>query len=174
MGVHLFEPYFLSFLAEGYRRQGKVTAALQTVEEALTLTAINIDVFWEAELYRQKGELLLNAERGLQYETRKAGNTGRPAAPRRPSSVLTPRVSEAEICFHHAIETARQQEAKLLELRATMSLARLWQQQGKRQEAQQRLGEIYRWFTEEVGTRDVQDAKILLVELIQEKQRAVA
>ena len=174
MRVHLFEPYFLSFLAEGYRRQGKVTAALQTVEEALTLTATNLDVFWEAELYRQKGELLLNAKRGMQSDTRNIGKTGRSAAPRRPSSVITPRVVEAEVCFHHAIETARQHEAKLLELRATMSLARLWQQQGKRYEAQQRLGEIYHWFTEGVDTRDVQEAKTVLAELARERQRAVA
>ena len=59
MGAHLLEPYFLSFLAEGYQRQGKVTEALQTVDEALSLTATNIDVFWEAELYRLKGELTL-------------------------------------------------------------------------------------------------------------------
>jgi len=83
-------------------------------------------------------------------------------------------VVEAEVCFHHAIETARQHEAKLLELRATMSLARLWQQQGKRYEAQQRLGEIYHWFTEGVDTRDVQEAKTVLAELARERQRAVA
>jgi tetratricopeptide (TPR) repeat protein len=62
LGVQLFVPYFLSCLADGYRHQGKGAEALQVVSEALSLTATNFDVFWEAELYRQKGELLLTAD----------------------------------------------------------------------------------------------------------------
>ena len=62
----------------------------------------------------------------------------------------------------HPIEIARQQQAKLLELRATMSLARLWQQQGKQQEAHAMLSEVYGWFTEGFDTRDLQEAKTLL------------
>jgi predicted ATPase len=58
-GLQLYVPFFLSFLAEGYRQQGKLDEALQAVAEALSLTATNLDVFWEAELYRQKGELTL-------------------------------------------------------------------------------------------------------------------
>ena len=72
---------------------------------------------------------------------------------------------EAEACFQQAIEIARQQEAKLLELRAVMSLAQLWQQQGKKKEARQRLAEIYHWFTEGLDTKDLQEAKGLLAEL---------
>ena len=72
---------------------------------------------------------------------------------------------EAEACFQKAIEVARNQEAKSLELRAVMSLSRLWQQQGKHAEAQQRLAELYGWFTEGFDTKDLQAAKALLEEL---------
>jgi predicted ATPase len=73
--------------------------------------------------------------------------------------------AEAEACFHEAISIAQKQRAKSLELRATISLARLWQQQGKRAEAHRKLAKIYKWFTEGFGTRDLQDAKALLHEL---------
>ena len=72
---------------------------------------------------------------------------------------------EAEACFHKAVDIARKQQAKSLELRATMSLARLWQQQGKRREAHALLAEIYNWFTEGFDTKDLQEAKALLEEL---------
>jgi hypothetical protein len=95
----------------------------------------------EAEVYRIKGELLL-AQEGL-----------REAA------------EEAERCFHKAIEVAQKQQAKSLELRATVSLARLWQQQGKHHEARDTLSAIYGWFTEGFETKDLQEAKALLNEL---------
>ena len=72
---------------------------------------------------------------------------------------------EAEECFRKAIEIAQRQQAKSLELRATMSLARLWQQQGKQKEDHQMLSEIYNWFTEGFDTKDLQEAKALLQEL---------
>ena len=72
---------------------------------------------------------------------------------------------EAEACFHKAIEIARSQEAKSLELRAVMSLARLWQQQGKQHEARDTLSEIYTWFSEGFDTQDLRAAKSLLEEL---------
>jgi predicted ATPase len=72
---------------------------------------------------------------------------------------------EAQACFLKAIEIARQQQAKSLELRAVMSLSRLWQSQGKRDEARQMLAEIYDWFTEGFDTKDLQEAKALLDEL---------
>ena len=72
---------------------------------------------------------------------------------------------EAEKCFFKAIEIARQQQAKSLELRATTSLARLWQQQGKQHEARTMLAEIYGWFTEGFDTADLKDAQALLAEL---------
>jgi predicted ATPase len=73
--------------------------------------------------------------------------------------------AEAEECFQKAIEIARKQQAKSLELRATVSLARLWQQQGKQHEAHNMLSEIYNWFTEGFDTKDLQEAKVLLEEL---------
>ncbi len=100
--------------------------------------------FYEAELHRLKGTLTLQSEvRGPKSEVER----------------------EAEECFQKAIEIARRQQAKSLELRATMSLARLWQQQGKKDDARQMLAEIYNWFTEGFDTKDLQDAKALLEEL---------
>ena len=78
---------------------------------------------------------------------------------------LGSRVKEAEECFHKAIEIARRQQAKSLELRAVMSLSRLWQKQGKKEEAHRMLAEIYNWFTEGFDTKDLQEAKALLEEL---------
>ena len=73
--------------------------------------------------------------------------------------------ADAEACFHTAIEGAQRQQAKSLELRATTSLARLWQQQGRSLEEHRRLSEIYGWFTEGFDTKDLQEAKVLLEEL---------
>jgi predicted ATPase len=73
--------------------------------------------------------------------------------------------TEAETCFQQAFDIARSRSAKLLELRAATSLARLWQQQGKKDEARQMLAEIYGWFTEGFDTKDLQEAKALLAEL---------
>ena len=75
------------------------------------------------------------------------------------------RIKDAEACFHKAIDVARQQKAKSLELRAATSLARLWHQQGKTTEAYQLLAEIYGWFTEGFETPDLKDAQALLTEL---------
>ena len=74
-------------------------------------------------------------------------------------------VQQAEACFHQALNSAGQQQAKSLELRAAVSLVRLWQQQGKRTEALERLAPIYGWFTEGFDTADLQEAKALLEEL---------
>jgi predicted ATPase len=77
----------------------------------------------------------------------------------------SPAIPHVLTCFHSALEVARRQEAKLLELRAAMSLARLWQQQGKRQEAYNLQAPLYHWFTEGFDTADLQDARALLAEL---------
>jgi predicted ATPase len=166
MGAQLFAPFFLSLLADGYWRQGKVAEALQVVSEALSLTTTNFDVFWEAELYRQKGELTLRQSKPSlkQVPNKPQTNQGNSKNPK--SQILNPKSQEeAEACLHRAIEIARRQEAKLLELRAVISLARLWLQQGKKRAARQRLAEIYDWFTEGLDTKDLQAAKALLAEL---------
>jgi predicted ATPase len=97
---------------------------------------------WEPEVYRLKGELTLQQSR----------------AQRLASGVQ----KEAEECFWKAIEIARRQQAKSLELRAVISLSRLWQNQGKKKEAHQMLSEIYGWFTKGLDTKDLQEAKALL------------
>ncbi len=98
--------------------------------------------YTEAQLYWLKGKLLLNAERSPRH------------------AELTP-----EACFRKALDIARQQQAKSMELRAAMSLARLWQSQGKRQDAYELLAPVYDWFTEGFDTADLQKAKGLLEEL---------
>jgi adenylate cyclase len=110
--------------------------------EALALVDKTGERSHEAELYRLKGELTL------------AQSSGRSLEP----SVQ----KEAEECFLKAIEIAREQKAKSLELRASTSLVHLWQQQGKRREAHTLLSEIYGWFTEGFDTKDLQEAKALL------------
>jgi predicted ATPase len=175
-GARLDLPFFLAFLAEGYLQAGRISDGLQVVTEALRLTETNLDVFWEAELYRLKGELLLNAERmangkarpkrNAERNTKKRGRVSAPSALTvHRSSFSIHRCAEAETCFQQAIEVARSQGAKSLELRAVMSLSRLWQHQGKKAEARQVLAEIYGWFTEGLDTQDLQDAKALLEEL---------
>jgi adenylate cyclase len=108
-------------------------------------------------VYRLQGELT------LQQENQKSKVKGQKSKIETDPRSLTPDPQgEAEACFHKAIEIAQKQQAKSLELRAAMSLARLWQQQGKRAEAHQMLAEIYNWFTEGFDTKDLQEAKALL------------
>ena len=137
-GAELLQPYFLALLAEAYRTTGQVEEGLAVLAEALALVDTRGERHYEAELYRLKGALLLQQA------------SDNPA--------------EAETCFHHALEIARHQQAKSFELRAATSLARLWQQQGKRQEAHDLLAPVYHWFTEGFDTADLQDAKALLDE----------
>jgi predicted ATPase len=106
-------------------------------------------------MYRLKGQLTLQ-------KFQVAGSKFQVASPR----PLTPNPqAEAEECFLKAVEIARRQQAKSWELRAVMSLSRLWQQQGKTEEARQMLAEIYDWFTEGFDTKDLQEAKALLEQL---------
>jgi predicted ATPase len=135
-GAAVFRPYGLALLAEAYAQAGRGEEGLTLLAEALALTNDREERRWEAELYRLKGELLL---------VHSAAHH-----------------AEAEICFRQALDVARYQEAKSWELRATVSLARLWQQQGKRQEAHDLLAPVYHWFTEGFDTADLQDAKALL------------
>jgi tetratricopeptide (TPR) repeat protein len=115
IGRELNRPYELATLAVAYGKAGPAGDGLALVAEALVLVERRDDRPWEAEIYRVKGELLLKSKRS----------------------------AEAEICFHRAIEIARRQSAKSLELRATTSLARLLDKQGRQDEARRMLGEIY-------------------------------
>lgn len=108
---------------------------------------------YEAELYRLKGELTLQ-----QFNVQ--GSTFKVTNPQSLNSQV-----KAEECFRKAIGIARKQSAKSLELRATTSLARLWQSQSKQIEARNMLSEIYNWFTEGFDTKDLKEAKALLEEL---------
>src|SRR5262249_28658828 len=130
---------------------GRFEEGWTALEEALTIRPKHGERYWEADLYRLKGVLLLAQDR------RSPASQGQ-----RPSAAIA---AEAEACFQQAIETARELSAKSFELRAATSLARLWQQQGRRAEARQLLAEIYNWFTEGFDTKDLQEAKALLEEL---------
>jgi len=135
-GAEVDRPYYLALLAEGYGKAGRAEAGLHVLAEALAVTDAIEERYYAAELYRLQGELLLARS--------------------------TEQHAEAETCFHQALAVARRQQAKSLELRATMSLSRLWQRQGKRAAARRLLGETYQWFTEGFHTADLQDAKVLL------------
>jgi predicted ATPase len=123
-------------LAEVHAHLGHTEDALQALAEAHTLVEQQYERFWEAEVHRLRGVLLLRQ--------------------------AMPPQAEAETCFQRALDVARRQEAKALELRAAMSLARLWQHQGMRTEAYALLAPIYGWFTEGFDTADLQEAKALL------------
>jgi adenylate cyclase len=135
-GSALWEPYFLALLAEVYAKAGQVEAGLATLAEALAAAQATGERWEEAELYRLRGSLLLQQPGTSQVEV--------------------------ETWLQQALDVARRQEAKSLELRAAMSLGRLWHQQGKRKEAHDLLAEVYAWFAEGFDTADFQEAKALL------------
>jgi predicted ATPase len=136
IGTGLLRPYYLALLAEAYGRIRAPERGLTMLAKALTVVDTTGERWCEPELYRLKGVLLLQQ--------------------------TSDHATEAENCFHHALHIARDQQAKSFELRAATSLARLWQQQGKRQEAQDLLAPVYNWFTEGFDTADLQEAKALL------------
>jgi class 3 adenylate cyclase/predicted ATPase len=138
-GAAVFVPYFYAMLADIFDHLGHPEDGLQALTEAHTLMEQQEERWWEAEVCRLRGVLLLRQTR-------------------------TPQ-AEAETWLRRALNVARRQEAKSLELRAAMSLARLWQQQGKQTEARALLAPIYGWFTEGFDTADLQEAKALLEEL---------
>jgi predicted ATPase len=138
-GAALNVPYFSTVLADVAAHLGYPEDGLQALAEAHTLVEHHEERYWEAEVARLRGMLLL----------------------RQPM----PQQEEAETWLRQALEVARRQEAKSLELRAAMSLCRLWQHQCKRDEARELLAPIYGWFTEGFDTADLQEAKALLEEL---------
>ncbi len=164
-GAELNRPYSLTLLGEAHRALGKAAEGLTLLSEALQDSARNAGYFYQAEMYRLQGELLLNAERGLQNNERKTNREEQRPVPIHHSSFSVHRYEEAEACFLKAIDIARKQQAKSCELRATMSLSHLWRRQGKTQEARAQLTPLYAWFTEGLDSLDLQEAKTLLDEL---------
>jgi predicted ATPase len=142
-GAELGQPYYLALLAAAYGKVGQAKEGLTMLAEALAAVNNSGERWWETEMYRLKGKLLLTQGDKRQ---RAKGKTDK----------------EAEACFHQAVDIARRQGAKSLELRAVMSLSRLWQKQGKETQARQMLAEIYGWFTEGFDTADLQEARVLL------------
>jgi len=172
IGHDLGRPYFLSLLAEAYSKGGQIEEGLAVLTEALEITYNTGECMHQAELYRLYGELSLRMgerERGRTGEKEKI--TPSPIPPFTPSSL--------EESFQKAIEIARRQQAKSLELRAVMSLVRLQQHQAQYHatrnaqpssrttlsEAHMMLSEVYDWFTEGFSTQDLQEAKALLGKL---------
>ncbi len=155
-GSELGRPTYQGLLAEAYARVGQVEDGLALLGEVLARVDKTGERYYEAELYRLKGELTLQREFNVQGSTFQGPNT----------QSLTPSPqSEAEACFLKAIEIAQKQQAKSLELHATVSLARLWRTQGKQHAACNMLAAVYNWFTEGFDTVDLKEAKALLEEL---------
>jgi predicted ATPase len=143
-GARLWVPYQLALLAEAYGKAARIEDGLAALDDALAAVNETGERWYEAELYRLKGTLMLQSQ----------------------VQCAPGQVSEkAQVCFQKAIEIARNQQAKSPELRAVMSLARLLRDTGHRDEARALLAEIYNWFTEGFDTADLKDAKALLDEL---------
>jgi predicted ATPase len=156
-GAEVNQSYFLALLTEAYGVAGQTEEGLTVLAEALTLVGGTGDRMWEAELYRLKGQLTLQ-----QFQV--SGSKFQVTNPQSPTP-NSHAEAEAEACFLKALDIARRQQAKSLELRAAMSLARLGHQQGKTEQARHLLAEVYNWFTEGFDTKDLQEAKVLLEEL---------
>lgn len=137
-GAGLRWPYYLSLLAEIYGKAGHYEAGLAVLAEALATSEKTKERWWDAELHRLRGELLL--AQGVDEQ-------------------------EVEVPFKEALEVARQQQARSLELRAAMSMSRLWHKHGQIDRARQLLSSVYGWFTEGFDTPDLQTAQALLIAL---------
>ncbi len=145
IGAKSLWPYHLALTAEAYGMVGRAEEGLMLLGEGLAAVHQTGARYYEAELYRLRGELLLALE-GNQHQTQGKGQ----------------QLEEAEACFQQALAVARRQQAKGLELRAAVSLCRLWLRQGKQEQARRLLAPIYHWFTEGFDTADLQEAKVLL------------
>jgi predicted ATPase len=138
-GARVYMAAFLPYLARAYMDLGEYAEASRCIDEAMNAVDSSGERLWEAEVYRSAGEIALKPPE--------------------------PDLINAERYFGRALSTARLQQAKSWELRAAMSMARLWRDQGKRDEARELLAPVYGWFTEGFGTLDLKDAKALLDEL---------
>lgn len=178
-GVGIGEVSYRLLLAEAYSKTDQVESALQALTDAVTAAEQTGERTFEAELYRLKGELVLQSGvRGLESEEEKQKLKGKnqketrgvgleASSPPHQAPSLKPQApkgvrQEAEGYFRKAIDIAQRQQAKSLELRATISLARLWQQQGSQHEAHSMLSKVYNWFTEGFDTADLCEAQALL------------
>ena len=137
-GARVRLPYYFSLLVRAYMRAGRLKDGLDTLKHALRVATQNNEHWWDAELYRLHGELKLLQSEGA---------------------------DQVEHVFHRSIEIALSQGAKSLELRASTSLARLWQANGRSAEAKQLLVPLYEWFTEGFDTPDLQTARALIAHL---------
>ncbi|WP_245309482.1 adenylate/guanylate cyclase domain-containing protein [Bradyrhizobium retamae] len=135
-GVRIRRPFYLALLAEASAWAGEIEQGLTALAEAAAVVEETGERRWEAEIYRLMGELTV---------ARRGGDG-----------------TEAEACFRRALDVARRQSAKSLELRATASLARLWRDQGKPQQSHDLLAPVYGWFTEGFDTADLREARALL------------
>jgi class 3 adenylate cyclase/predicted ATPase len=138
-GATLYEPRHLSFLAMAYAELGQLDDAWRCIDDAIEKVERSKEKWGEAEVHRIAGEIALKS--------------------------LAPDPEKAEAYFERALTIACQQQAKSWELRAAMSMARLWRNQGKREEARELLAPVYGWFTEGFDTLDLQEAKKLMDEL---------
>lgn len=154
-GTEMARPHFLILLGEALGKSRQLEEGLKVLEEALALVHRKGERCYLAEVYRTKGDLLLmqaTSRRGLRVTSvGKASDDAEALA-----------VSKAEACFHRSVEIAQQQKARSCELRASMSLARLYQKQNKHKEAGNALAQIYDSFTEGFDTADLREAKALL------------
>ncbi len=155
------QSHYYGMEAELCLAAGRLHEARTALGQAFEIVEAHNERFWEAELHRVMGELLL-AEMAAQPVKRLRGREPPQAARPRPNA---PNTAAAEACFREALDIARKQAAKSLELRAAVSLARLWHTQNRRQQARELLQPVYAWFTEGFGTPDLRDARTLLDQL---------
>jgi predicted ATPase len=153
------QAFQLALLAESLKAGGQTDEGLAVAAEALALVEATGERFYEAELHRLRGELLLRQDAG--------GGRPSPAEPAsaRPHDPGPSGLTEAEACFRRALDIARRQGAKSLELRAALSLARLLRDRGRPAEGRLLLAATFGWFTEGWDTPDLQDARVFLEEL---------
>ena len=163
-GAVVWQPHVLALLADAYGKSGRTEEGLLVLAEASAVVEKTGEHLSDAELSRLKGELLLQS--GAQAPEPRVSPAYTPP--------LIPHAEEVEACFGHAVDIARLQQAKSLELRASTSLARLWQTQGKHQDAYDLLAPVYEWFTEGFDTADLIEAKQLLHELSTEMRAPTA
>ena len=140
MGSTLFLPEYLSHLANAHAQASQIDDAWRCIGEAMAAMEASGEMWFEAEVNRTAGEIALKSSK--------------------------PRAATAGEYFERALKVARQQQAKSWELRTAMSLARLWRDQGKVEQARELLAPVYGWFTEGFDTRDLKEAKALLEELV--------